>query len=339
LTKNFDDRRVAALYAYRYLLNREPEDIKIIENNLLDWKQLRENILNCSEYKALMQSAWVPSGHFYSPIPDKDDIKNFFEAHPEEYPVADLNGVDFNLESQYALCADFAKTDLDDFWPDRPPSQGMVVNRRYFVENGYFSIIDAIVYFNMIQKYRPKKIIEIGSGFSSAIALDANEAIRNNQMKCTFIEPYPERLYSLLSEKDKSRENIQIIECKLQDVDLSIFKELTRGDILFIDSTHVSKFNSDVNYILFQILPSLQKGVLIHFHDIFYPFDYPKDWLTEGRAWNEAYMLHSFLQYNKDFSIKLWLSLLLHCNREKINFLGKYSCRADWTCSLWLEKN
>ncbi len=336
--KHFGYQQAAALYAYRYLLNREPEDIRIIENNLLDWKQLRENILNCPEYR-IVSGSWVSPGHFYSPIPNRDDIKEFFEAHPEGYPVTALTGVDFNLEKQYELCADFAKTNLDNFWPvtPPPPPEGGS-GRKYFVKNDFFSIVDAIVYFNMIQKYKPKRIIEIGSGFSSAVALDVNEAIRNNQMDCTFIEPYPERLYSLLSDEDKSRENIRIVEHKLQDVDLSIFKELVCGDILFVDSTHVSKFNSDVNYILFQILPSLQKGVLIHFHDIYYPFDYPKSWLMEGRAWNEAYMLHSFLQYNNCFSIKFWMSLLLRCDKEKINFLGKYSDQANYTCSLWLER-
>ena len=93
-----------------------------------------------------------------------------------------------------------------------------------------------------------------------------------------------------------------------------------------------------MNYILFQIFPCLKKGVLVHFHDIFYPFDYPKDWLVEGRSWNEAYLLHAFLQYNHCFSIEFWMSLLLRMNREKVSFLGKYNDLADYTGSLWLKK-
>ena len=91
---------------------------------------------------------------------------------------------------------------------------------------------------------------------------------------------------------------------------LDMEKTLEENDILFIDTSHVSKFESDVNYIFFQVLPRLKKGVIIHFHDIFYPFDYPIEWLEQGRAWNESYMLRSFLMYNPQFRILLFPSLL-----------------------------
>jgi hypothetical protein len=97
---------------------------------------------------------------------------------------------------------------------------------------------------------------------------------------------------------------------RLQDIDLDIFNKLSDGDILLIDSTHVSKIFSDVNLLLFEILPSLSKGVYIHFHDIFFPFEYPKSWMIEGRAWNEAYILRAFLQYNNCFSIEFFTSYL-----------------------------
>lgn len=330
-----DNKQIAILYAYRYLLGREPEDPSAIVNNSLDWKDLRTIFMDSPEYKSLMPSSdWVPSGHFYSPIPDKECVKDFWETHPDGYPITDLDGIDLNLESQYILCDDFEKvTGMDDFWPMERNAY-----RRYFVNNEFFSIIDAIVYFHMIRCHQPKRIIEIGSGFSSAVALDANEAICDNQINFTFIEPYPERLHSLLSEDDKSGKKVRVIESNLQDVDLSMFKELSRGDILFVDSTHVAKFESDVNYIIFKILPCLKSGVLIHFHDVLYPFDYLKEWLIEGRAWNEAYMLHAFLQYNDSFCIKFWLPALLRISKEKVNFLGKYNYLKDLTGSLWLEK-
>ncbi len=325
-----DSKKAAMLYAYRYLLDREPERPEIVEGNQLGWKELRTNFMNSPEYSRA--GDWVPSGHFYSPIPDQKDVQKFFTEH-QEYPLADLDGIQLNLEHQYQLCADFAKKDMDDFWP-----ADQTEHRRYFINNDFFGVSDAIVYYHMIRTYHTKQIIEIGSGFSSAVALDINEKFYNNEIKCTFIEPYPERLYSLLSEEDKMRENVTIIESRLQDVTLETFKKLEAGDILFVDSTHVSKFGSDVNYILFQIFPCLKKGVLVHFHDIFYPFDYPKDWLVEGRSWNEAYLLHAFLQYNHCFSIEFWMSLLLRMNREKVSFLGKYNDLADYTGSLWLKK-
>ena len=87
----------------------------------------------------------------------------------------------------------------------------------------------------------------------------------------------------------------RLVNVKLQDVDLKEFDKLKSGDVLFIDSTHVSKIGSDVNYLFFEILPRLHRGVYIHIHDIFYPFEYPKDWIDEGRAWNENYILRAFL--------------------------------------------
>lgn len=333
------NEQMAMLYAYLYLLGREPENPEIVANNSLNWRDLRVAFMNSPEYKERMcidhvYADWVPSGHFYSPIPDQESIKAFWQAHPDGYPIADLNGIDLNWEGQHTLCTDFEKRKgPDDFWPMEKED-----HRRFYANNGFFSIVDAIVYSHLIQCHKTKRIIEIGSGFSSAAALDVNEALYNNQINFTFIEPYPERLYSLLSEDDKSRETIRIFENNLQDIDLSMFEELSCGDILFVDSTHVAKFESDVNYIIFKILPCLKSGVLIHFHDIGYPFDYSKEWLFEGRAWNEAYMLHAFLQYNNSFSIKLWLSSLLRISREKVNFLGRYHHLADQSSSLWIEK-
>jgi predicted O-methyltransferase YrrM len=187
----------------------------------------------------------------------------------------------------------------------------------------------------MIRHARPRKIVEVGSGYSSCVILDTNEIFLNNTVNCTFIEPYPKRLFSLVKEDDKS--HFELIEKNLQDVDLKQFQQLSNNDILFIDSTHVSKTNSDVNYILFKILPSLQPGVLIHFHDILYPFEYPKAWLYEGRAWNEAYILRSFLQYNSSFKIEFFNTFLEHFHSAL--FLEKMPlCMKNTGASIWLRK-
>jgi hypothetical protein len=106
--------------------------------------------------------------------------------------------------------------------------------------------------------------------------------------------------------KDEDKAIHKVIEKKSQEVDLEVFKQLEKGDVLFIDSTHVAKTGSDVNFILFSILPVLKKGVLIHFHDIFFPFEYPKKWVYRGNNWNETYFLRAFLMYNTNFKIKLF---------------------------------
>ena len=112
--------------------------------------------------------------------------------------------------------------------------------------------------------------------------------------RITCIEPYPERLRSLLRTADE----VEILETPVQKVSLSRFAELGSGDILFIDSTHVLKSGSDVHYELFEILPSLQPGVAVHFHDLPYPFEYPLQWVfEENYSWNEAYAPRAFLIY------------------------------------------
>ncbi|MGI9484201.1 MAG: class I SAM-dependent methyltransferase [Hyphomicrobiales bacterium] len=127
-------------------------------------------------------------------------------------------------------------------------------------------------------------MIEIGSGYSSCVMLDTNELFFDNAISMSFVEPYPELLLSLLKSGDE--QNIEVHASKLQDTPLEIFAKLDAGDILFIDSSHVSKAFSDVNTIFFEILPNLSAGVYVHFHDIFANFEYPLEWLLQGRAWN-----------------------------------------------------
>jgi hypothetical protein len=124
---------------------------------------------------------------------------------------------------------------------------------------------------------------------------------------------------------------------RVQDIESKIFSELTRGDILFIDSSHVSKIDSDVNHIFFRILPLLASGVHIHFHDIGFPFEYPKEWIYEGRAWNEAYLLRAFLQYNKFFRIEFYNEFMALYYPEKLKEYLPISMINPGT-SIWLER-
>ena len=204
---------------------------------------------------------------------------------------------------------------------------------RYCYQNNYYSYLDAITLFCMMRKYKPKQIIEVGSGWSSALMLDTNEKFFDNKMTLNFIEPYTDRLLSLIREKEKCN----IIQDRLQNVKMDFFQKLEKNDILFIDSTHVSKIDSDVNYILFEIMPSLKQGVLVHFHDIHYPFEYPKEAIYEGFAWNEIYMIRAFLQYNNEFKIKYWNNYLAKNYSNEI-FSKLPLCENNIGGSLWIEK-
>ncbi|MEJ7708829.1 MAG: class I SAM-dependent methyltransferase [Pyrinomonadaceae bacterium] len=188
----------------------------------------------------------------------------------------------------------------------------------------------------MIRHLKPKRITEIGSGFSSCVMLDTNEVFFDNSISCTFIEPYPQLLISLMKEEDRKSAD-DVVASKLQDVDLSNFSALGKNDILFVDSTHISKVNSDVNYIFFELLPGLSSGVYIHFHDIFFPFEYPKEWIHQGRSWNEIYILRAFLQYNRSFKVALFNTFLEETHQE---FFVKEMplCMKNKGGSIWLQK-
>jgi hypothetical protein len=172
--------------------------------------------------------------------------------------------------------------------------------------------------------------------------LDINDLFLNKEVDFTFIEPFPDRLLSLLTENDKSK--VKVETKPVQEVELSIFSSLEANDILFIDSSHVAKINSDVLHIIFHILPRLKKGVIIHFHDVLWPFEYPKNWLEEGRAWNEAYFLRAFLQNNVSFEILYFNSYMAlhHMNMlEKMmpKILKEPTSRVTpGNTSLWLRK-
>lgn len=181
---------------------------------------------------------------------------------------------------------------------------------RYSIENAWFNKEDALVLMTMMLEFKPKKIIEIGSGFSTCVMLDVNEYCLNNETEITSIEPYPERLLSKIRINEK---NYQLNVNSVQQCDISIFEKLEKNDILFIDSSHVAKSGGDILYEYFKIIPMLQSGVIIHIHDIFFPFTYPKKWLYEGRCYNEAYILHGFLINNNEYEI-IYFNNFMHSN-------------------------
>ncbi|GHU06028.1 hypothetical protein FACS1894147_12730 [Spirochaetia bacterium] len=270
---------------------------------------------------------FVPIEHFYSPYPVMDEIKrhDFSATLPEKIPGIDLNTVEqLNLLGK-----------LETFYKELPFKEKKTEGLRYYFDNNSFRYSDAIFLFLILRYLKPKKIIEAGSGFSSCITLDTNEFFFNNTMKCIFIEPYPRVLKSLIRKNDKS--NCEIHESKLQKIPLGIFRQLEENDVLFIDSTHISKFNSDVNYIIHAILPELQKGVYIHFHDIVYPFEYKQERLSRGVAWNEQYILRSFLEYNSMFKIVLFNSYLERFYNEEVLVKFPLVHKAAGN-SIWLKK-
>ena len=269
-------------------------------------KNLIDNVLRLLPYTKtvmLYKTDFKPPGHFYSPIPSISEVvdsqKRIYQAD-KNFP-----GIEMNEDRQFALLQELSK-----YYSQVPFQDNAVPGQRYYFNNTPFSYSDAITTYSMMRHFGPRKMIEVGSGYSSALILDTNDQFFDGSIDLTFIEPYPERLKSLMFDQDLEKESINVFPNIVQEVEIDYFKQLEKDDILFIDSSHVAKIGSDVCFLIFEVLPALQSGVIIHFHDIFNPFEYPIGWVKEGRAWNEAYVLRAFLQYNSDFEIVFFSSFM-----------------------------
>jgi hypothetical protein len=274
--------------------------VKFVKAKLKQWLGITR--LQAQRDKLLASYKYVAPGHFYSPIVSVDEYLRD-EAKNVAGPQSALLGIELNTEVQLEILKELSRVWEPDLFKSKPEP-----GHRYYLPNPSFGASDAFFVQAMICHFRPKRLIEVGSGFSSCAILDANERYCQNQIEITFIEPFPELLHSLVEAPDLARQSL--LPSRLQDISFETFSALEAGDILFIDSTHVSKTNSDVNYLFFEILPRLQAGVVVHIHDIFHAFEYPRDWILEGRSWNEAYVLRAFLQYNQAFEILLFNNYL-----------------------------
>jgi predicted O-methyltransferase YrrM len=195
--------------------------------------------------------------------------------------AATVPGIDLREAAQLTLLEDFAR-----YYRELPFREEASPDRRYHLNNGPFAYADGITLYCMLCHARPRRIIEVGSGYSSAAMLDISELFFDNAVEFTFIDPEPQRLYSLMRADDRGRATV--MECRVQDIPVSAFEALTANDILFIDGSHVAKIGSDVNYLLGEVLPALAAGVFVHIHDVPYPFEYFRAWVEQGIAWNEA---------------------------------------------------
>lgn len=235
------------------------------------------------------------AGGFYSPLPDISEVRaeaaRIWPAQSREVP-----GVDMNAENHLRFLTELFPPLLSD-WDF--PGEGSDAEGRFYSGNGRFDHFDSRALYCLLRHFEPQRVIEVGSGMSSLLSIETNERWLGGACDITLIEPYlPEYL------RPHAHRVRELIEDKVQHVPLTVFEALEANDILFIDSSHVSKIGSDVNFLLFEVLPALKRGVIIHVHDIFLPRDYPQDWVLEqGRAWNEQYVLRAMLTYSSGFEV------------------------------------
>lgn len=262
--------------------------------------------------------------HFYQPIPDTQSLPETLWNRPSK-----LVGVHMNDAVQLDLLRDRFPKFRDEYegFPTEPTGEP----GRFYLNNHLFENIDAMVAYCMVRHFKPRLIIEVGSGFSSLLLGEA--ATRNKHSALVCIEPFPREF---LREGFPGLQSL--MEKQIQDIDLDFFSQLQSGDILFIDSSHTIKIGGDVNYLFLEVLPRLKPGVIVHVHDIFLPFDYRRDWvMKEFRFWTEQYLLQAFLIFNSEFEVLMANGYLNHYHRAQLK--ATFPSLSSWGGgSFWMRR-
>jgi len=262
--------------------------------------------------------------HFYQPIPDTQSLPDALWS-----TRSDLVGIDMNDAVQLDLLRNQIPKFRDGY--ERFPIKSTGDPSQFYLDNHLFDGADALVAYCMVRHFQPELIVEVGSGYSSLILGAA--AAQSDSPALTCIEPFP---------REFLREGFpglrSLIEKQVQDIDLEFFSQLGSGDVLFIDSSHTVKIGGDVNYLFLEVLPRLKPGVIVHVHDIFFPFDYRRDWVMEEfRFWTEQYLLQAFLTFNSEFEVLMSNSYLSHYHERELKaaFPTLPSCGGG---SFWMRR-
>ncbi len=254
----------------------------------------------------------VPAGeyhlvrkHFYSPIPDAAALDAGVLDRRSE-----LAGISLDLDAQVR----FVERDLVPFVRELSAARADGA-ARWHPDNGLYEAGDGDLTYAMVRAERPQRIVELGSGWSTLVLAAAVEANRRDGVAATFetYDPFPS------PEVVGGVEGLAALHrTRAQDVPRDAFTTLEEGDVLFVDTTHTVKTGSDVNAIVLDRLPLLRRGVRVHFHDIFLPYEYHREWVEDGPWWNEQYLLQAFLSMNPSYEVVLSTYALLRDRRDAL---------------------
>jgi methyltransferase family protein len=268
--------------------------------------------------------------HYYQPLINPGKHLSTSLSNPRQ-----LLGINWNVAGQLELLDKFNfQFELEQL-PNRKKDAKAF---EYYYDNDSFCPGDAEYCYNVIRHFQPKKVIEIGCGYSTMLSVRAERknASLDGTKTCEHvcIEPYEMPWLESL--------NIEVKRSKVEDVDISVFESLNKNDILFIDSSHIIRPQGDVLFEFLHILPILKSGVIVHVHDIFTPADYPKEWVIDKHSmWNEQYLLEAFLSFNDKFTIIGALNFLKNQHQDKFNRACPNSAKAndDQPGSFWFVRN
>ena len=245
-------------------------------------------------------------------------------------------GIDLQLGRQRTLLQSLSAkyhSEFDTFplEPTGDPSQ-------FFLHNGFFETVDAEILYCMVREQRPRRVLEIGSGNSSrliAAALARNES--EGAARATYVVIDPNAASQIST---NLQQVTQVIRKPVQRVPLELFRSLEAGDVLFIDSSHVINTDSDVCYEFLDILPRVAAGVVVHVHDIFLPYEYPREWLLESQIfWNEQYLLQAFLTFNDRFEV-VWAgrAMAVQFPDDLRRAISSYELSTYFPASFWIRR-
>ena len=269
---------------------------------------------------------------FYeSPIPDTRTLNEIIWKKETK-----MVGIDINEKNQLKLLSLFSSRFKEEY--RRLPNNKTKVPHQYFLNNITFGSVDGEILYCMLRYFKPSRILEIGSGNTTYLSVQSiQKNFEEGSPKCvlTSVEPYPN---TILREGFPGLS--KLVSKKVQDLPISEFTILEENDVIFIDSSHALKIGSDVQYEFLEILPRLKKGVIVHFHDIFLPAEYPKGWvLNKLRFLNEQYLLQAFLAFNRSFEV-IWAGSYMHLKHPvKLEAAFKsYKRNERWPSSFWIRK-
>jgi hypothetical protein len=265
--------------------------------------------------------------HFYSPIPDLERLPDKIWTSK-----SDLSGIRFDIDAGLS----FLQRELGPYISEyRPPLTSTGDPRQVYLENTFYEGLDTETLYAMVRRFKPSRIIELGSGISTLVMADARA--RDGALQAhrhDVFDPYPRADLAPVLEQVADVHRISAT-----DVPLRTFAELQAGDFLFVDTTHTVKIGGDVNRVILDVLPALAPGVMVHFHDIFLPFEYPREFLVERRFfWTEQYLLQAFLAFNDEFDVLFGTHALKREYPEIICDLVPSAARSQRPAALWLRR-
>ena len=264
-------------------------------------KPLAKGAIGTFHRMALRAGVVVVPNHYYTPVADVNELRQLQKFWAKRSPML---GVDMNVAAQANALREMVK-------PYEPEFRGNAAFKEATAK-GFgpgFGEIEAQCLHGVLRALKPRRIVEIGSGVSTYCALNAvalNEK-EGHHADITCIEPHPTKFL-----RDVRGKKINLLEIPVQKLDPDFFLRLDEGDLLFIDSTHAIKPGGDVIYLYLEVIPRLKPGVIVHIHDIFFPYLYQRDLLQLRTLfqWSETALLLALLTSNKRLSVLFCLSLL-----------------------------